>query len=225
MGSIDAVFKKNEGMNVERIDECVRRNFICYIIKTFLNSIKTGDNIDYLTRYFLDYSFIKDINIDNGNCVIDYYDDDDICRSISFSIVPDELCSKFGSMFYDKTTGKYLFFGNCHSVVFKFLEKYPDCGLSAVTSICESFNNVKYFHSYLWDKNSNDIIDFSRNIIMKKEQYDMLFCFQEINVMDYNSIIESLNNLCYCPERDKYCRLLYLALVTLSKEEKVLVKS
>ena len=201
MGSIDAVFKKNEGMNVERIDECVRRNFICYIIKTFLNSIKTGDNIDYLTRYFLDYSFIKDINIDNGNCVIDYYDDDDICSSISFSI------------------------GNCHSVVFKFLEKYPDCGLSAVTSICESFNNVKYFHSYLWDKNSNDIIDFSRNIIMKKEQYDMLFCFQEINVMDYNSIIESLNNLCYCPKRDKYCRLLYLALVTLSKEEKVLVKS
>lgn len=207
MDKLNEIFNKYEGKSVDSLDrKCGRRNFILYIIKTFSeNMSKHDDKLNLmLINEFIDREFINKISIENNHCVIDYFDDYGVQNIIEFDIISDSLSLKFGDFFFNKELKKYQFTGECHGVTLKFLELYPDSGLNAVTSLCENMNNILYFHSYLWDKSSDTIIDFARNLVMKKSNYDKLFVYDEINVLSDVEIDYSL---------------LYLALVKLYDKE------
>jgi len=96
--------------------------------------------------------------------------------------------------------------------------------LCAVTSLCVSFNNYLFFHSYIWNKDTNKIIDIARNLIMDKQQFDFLYTFQEINVLSYSEYMAYISSTDYKPIKGAYYELLYLALLTLSNEQKLKLK-
>ena len=222
MSNIREIYRFYERKSVGSIDRvCTRRNFILYVIMVLASNMgKCDEHLNLnLIKDFTYYKFINNISIVGEHCIIDYIDDLGIQNTIEFNIIPDYLSSKFGNFFFDRELKKYQFIGECHNVTFKFLELYPNLGLSAVTSLCESMKNELYFHSYLWNKCSDKVIDFSRNLIMNKSLYDKLFCYKEINVLNYSEIVSSLKYHLYCPYSDKFSQLLYLSLVKLDDKE------
>ena len=185
---------------IKFFSECLPKN------NSELNNQLISDNYQF--------KFIKKIIIEKNVCTI-YFDE----GVVSFSNVPDSLKAKFGKNFYDRFNHSYCFFGQCHSVTSKFLELYHKSNIRAVTSLCASIKHMSYFHSYIWDVDSDMIIDFSKNIMMKKKEYDYLFVLKEINVFDYNDYILNIEKTDYSHCGGDYCRLLYLALVTLYNQQ------
>lgn len=120
---------------------------------------------------------------------------------------------------YDFFKHRYVLRGQSHSVVASYLEKYQDSKFRAVTSLCYG-NGSYFFHSYILDNESNCILDFSRNIIMPKEQYDELFVCEEINSLSYGEYVFFLRYYEYMLCGEDYCRLMFLALIKLYEDEK-----
>lgn len=216
MGDLADIFKEYEGKSVDSLDrKSVRRNLIHHIIKVISSNLVRNDyelNLS-LIEEFTRYRFINEIIIHNESFVINYVDDDQVQNVVKISVVPNSLKSKLCNDF-----GMLDFSGECHNVTFRYLELNPECRLSAVTSLCENMDNCLYFHSYLFDKSSNKIIDLARNLIMDKSDYDKLFCYKEINVLDYSQILLFLKNNSFFEDYN-FCHLLFLALVELNNEK------
>lgn len=216
MGDLADIFNEYEGKSVDSLDrKSARRNLILHIIKVISSNLVRNDyelNLS-LIEEFTRYRFINEIIIHNESFVINYVDDDQVQNTVKISVVPNSLKSKLCNDF-----GMLDFSRKCHNVTFRYLELNPECRLSAVTSLCENMDNCLYFHSYLFDKSSNKIIDLARNLIMDKSDYDKLFCYKEINVLDYSQILSSLRDNSFCEDYD-CCHLLFLALVKLKNEK------
>lgn len=119
---------------------------------------------------------------------------------------------------YDFFEHEYHLCGQCHVVTASYLEKHQHPRYSAVTSLCYGDGSY-FFHSYIWDRKTKNIYDFSRNIIMPKEQYDEVFVCREINVLSYDEYVYYLQYYEYMLCGEDYCRLMYLALIKLYEEE------
>lgn len=165
-------------------------------------------SIKYLIDYYKKYPFINSIKIDGNNCVItgEY--------NVSFSVIPrgfiDVFCNDVFEV--DNINDK------CHYVTQRILEDCHNEYIYAITSLCVNVNYMFYFHSYIYDKNSNNVIDFSKKIIIDKEHYDKLFCFRQINALNYSDYASELVRSGY-DENSLVLPLFYLALDKLHEDE------
>lgn len=196
------------------------------------NDKNNNEVIDtYLHDPYSRYKFIKEIKVNNDICCIKYIGYDGNINCVSFSLIPKQLNEEVGRKapgeFSYTETKSFCFDGRCHSATSIYLKLHKTENIRAVTSICINNKNIKYFHSYIWDVDNDLIIDFAKNIIMKKSDYDFLFVdydydremLCEINVLDYNEFLSSLKATDYYNCGESYCRLLYLALVKLYNEK------
>lgn len=118
---------------------------------------------------------------------------------------------------YDFFSHRYTLRGQCHSVTASYLKKYRNFSIKAITSLCYGDNSY-FLHSYIWDEENNIVFDFSKNIIMDKDQYDELFVYKEINVLSYDEYVAELSYYEYMLCGKDYCRLVYLAAHRLYEE-------
>ena len=79
----------------------------------------------------------------------------------------------------------------CHEISFYLIEKYEM--FKAVTSICKKGIDNSYYHSFILD-DENNIIDFTANLIMPKEQYYLLQEVNELNCINYKEYLEEKDN-------------------------------
>ena len=79
----------------------------------------------------------------------------------------------------------------CHEISFYLIEKYEI--FKAVTSICKKGIDNSYYHSFILD-NENNVIDFTANLIMLKEQYYFLQEVNELNCINYKEYLEEKDN-------------------------------
>ena len=159
-----------------------------------------------LASLYCNYNFIDFIDVHDDSFYISY---DDGC--IFFRSMSKQFFSDFCNHIFDD----YVLRRQCHNSTLMFLKNFPTANFKAVTSLCVSNRNILFFHSYIYDSAANLVYDFSRNIIMNKDMYDMLFCYDQINCLSYDeyvSYLESCGN-----NNSNYCDLLYLACVSLSK--------
>ena len=164
--------------------------------------------VEQAIKEFRLLKYIHDIKIDRDKCIIEYDE-----GTINFSTIPEELFEFYRVSNLDKSK----FSGNCHYVTQKALESCRYDGMSAVTSLCINSNYIFYFHSYIHHAYYNDndiidvIIDFSKNIMMDKDDYDKLFLHYEFNDLNYEEYEQKLDSSGYSAKRDNVCPLLYLA--------------
>lgn len=114
-----------------------------------------------------------------------------------------EIITKdFGNIQFIKTDGNFINdketldfinkLGNniqdsCHEVSFYLIQKYEI--FKAVTSICKKGLDNSYYHSFVLDDVDN-VIDFTANVIMPKEQYYLLQEVNELNCINYKEYME-----------------------------------
>ena len=79
----------------------------------------------------------------------------------------------------------------CHEISFYLIEKYEM--FKAVTSICKKGIDNSYYHSFILD-DENNVIDFTANLIMPKEQYYLLQEVNELNCINYKEYLEEKDN-------------------------------
>lgn len=75
----------------------------------------------------------------------------------------------------------------CHEISFYLIQKYEM--FNAVTSICKKGIDNSYYHSFILD-DGNNVIDFTANVIMPKEQYYVLQEVMELNCINYSEYME-----------------------------------
>lgn len=199
------------------------------IISTIAVHLPRGDEKTnkILIDNFSIYKFIKKISIDGRNCNIEYIDEGQI-KNIKFCSIfykeeyenmkykHSELINKeYSEKKIRNLLGQYRLNGECHPATLEYLTSKKEDNINAVTSLVISTKNMVYFHSYIWDKEKNRIIDLSRNIIMDKNTYDFLFLFQEINSLTYQQYEEYIKTVGY-PNKEIIHPLLFLSLITLS---------
>lgn len=180
------------------------------IVSNLCNKIYNNEfsSINYLIEEYKKYPFITNIKIDGNNCVITGK------YNFSFNVISKGFMNAFCNDVFnvDDVNGK------CHYIVQKVLEDCHNEYICAVTSLCVNVNYMFYFHSYIYDKSQNNVIDFSKKIIINKEIYDRLFCYKEINVLNYGDYSRELINSQY-NDNSKVLPLFYLALDKLQKDE------
>lgn len=199
---MDIIFKyEKQGIPYRNRYDDIRR------IVTNLSHRMYENNTNMLEEAIDSYMLLKYINnivVDGNKCTVDF--DGGVVR---FSVPSRSYCERFNAdvFGFDDTTGR------CHEVTQRILESCSGNRFSAVTSLCENVSYLLYFHSYIHDREENNIIDFSRKIIMDKEQYDKLFCYQEINDLTYGEYKQSLNFSEHDKDgNNKFYTLLFLAL-------------
>ena len=162
-------------------------------------------------------------HIENGSdkCIVRYSDYSKQTHKYICYAMDEEFISTVPKNFdtYDFFRQRYVLSHQSHVVTASYLEKYQHPKFKAVTSLCYGSDSC-FFHSYIWDTVENYIYDFSRNIIMKKEQFDEIFVYKQINVLSYDEYVDYLQYYEYMLCGEDYCRLMYLALVRLHQEEK-----
>lgn len=219
MDRLRQIFNENRGICVSSRG---RRNRINLVIRELLIFMPKHDNEinnQLINKFCREFSFIKKIDIDGDSCIISYFDDNDVLESICFSNVSPNIKRGFRLNFYNIFIHLYCFENRCHSVSVKYLKLNRKRNIRSVTSLCVDMNNRSFFHSYIWDVDNNLIIDFSRNIMMNKIDFDYIFVLREINVFDYDEYLMELGKENYRDCGGDYCRLLFLALARLYFEE------
>lgn len=214
MINYDYIINKYEGRGIPYYD---RSDDIRIIVLNLCKYMYSDDKkiIKQLILSYENYRFINSIRVEGRKCIIDY--DDGV---ISFSVFP----YKFFNNFCDDVLKINDTCGQCHNITQKVLEKCSCDYISAITSLCVSNNFFIYFHSYICDRRENNIIDFSKKLIMSKDNYDKLFCHKQINDYNYNEYINCLNNSQYGCSDSSIFPLLYLSLEKLKNEENVYCK-
>lgn len=213
MFDFDKILSKYEGKGIPYRGRCDDINTIVKIFSVHLPEHNERINNNLINDLFR-YKYIHDIKINGNDCIIKYDEGE-----ISFCNVPECIKSKFGIHFYDVFLKKYCFAGQSHAVTLKYLQLNHTENICAVTSICVDMHNILFFHSYIWDKDSNKVIDFSRNIIMDKHDYDLLFCYKEINVLSYSDLLSFEANSKHFHNNKKYYKLLFFAFIKLLSED------
>lgn len=143
------------------------------------------------------------------------------------------LYTKYGKIDFQRVTDvfkdneeiMYLYnnkseFLTSHGLAEKFLELSPE--YKAVSSVCKKNTCEKFFHTFIIDKDDN-VIDLSKNLIMKKMDYYRLQQVRELNVVNYSQYLEQSfkcekfavskqsynllrNALCICWHKDMYMK-------------------
>ncbi|MGM9849444.1 MAG: hypothetical protein ACI31V_00925 [Bacilli bacterium] len=208
MADFNSIIDKYEGKGIpyrDRSDE-IRR-----VVSTLCKYIYSQNDraIKEVISQYKCLKYINDIHIDGQKCTIEY--DQGV---VSFYVFSQEYFNHFcGDILRCDDVN-----GECHNVTQKVLEECHNCDISAVTSVCINTNFILYFHSYICDRKENKIIDFSKKIIMDKDVYDKLFCYKQLNDLNYTEYREEFDNSDY--DGSLY-PLLYLSLDKLNHKSKV----
>lgn len=223
----DELINEYQGIAISHRGMCdyIKHIVICISSSLYRNNPNTNKQ---LIDAFSCYRFIKSIVIDGNSCSIDFYDDG-VLKNIKFSCIffddeykkmcytTEELIENGASVKKIKMlSGRYKYAGNCHFASLKFLEKFKDRNFKAITSICNSVQGVSFFHSYIWDCDSNLIYDLSRNIVMDKDCFDYLFTIFEIVSLSYNDYLCCSNVI----DNDYFQKLFFISLKKLSDDSK-----
>lgn len=78
----------------------------------------------------------------------------------------------------------------CHEHAYKLSSSFPM--LFTVTSLCKSFFVGRYYHSYGWNKETNEIIDLCRNAVFDKALFDFLHDTYEVSIIPNSELEENL---------------------------------
>lgn len=146
-----------------------------------LSVTRNSPNIDVLIHTFKKNNIIKDVVIDDeGNYKIltDNFGD------ISFSKADKYFEDDKETLDYINNYGANLKSG-CHDISFYLMKKYKD--YKAVTSICDTSLDKKYYHSFI--VNGDEVIDGTSNMVMKKDDYYRLNNVKELSVLDYSEYL------------------------------------
>lgn len=79
----------------------------------------------------------------------------------------------------------------CHEISFYLIQKYEV--FKAVTSVCKKGLDNNYYHSFVLD-DADNVIDFTANVIMPKNQYYLLQEVKELNCINYKEYMEEKDN-------------------------------
>ena len=105
----------------------------------------------------------------------------------------------------------------CHEISFYLIEKYEI--FKAVTSICKKGIDNSYYHSFILD-DENNVIDFTANVIMPKEEYYLLQEVNELNCINYKEYLAEKDNSIKFDESKTLYNLLRNAVYKQYLEEK-----
>ena len=105
----------------------------------------------------------------------------------------------------------------CHEISFYLIEKYEM--FKAVTSICKKGIDNSYYHSFILD-DENNVIDFTANVIMPKEEYYLLQEVNELNCINYKEYLAEKDNSIKFDESKTLYNLLRNAVYKQYLEEK-----
>ena len=208
MANFDSIIKKHEGKGIPYRDRYDDIRIIVLNMCKYIYSQNTKVINELISQYKC-FKYIKDIRVDGQNCIIEY--DQGV---VSFKVFPENFFNHFCSdvLSLEQVSGQ------CHNVTQKVLEVCQSDNISAVTSLCINTNFILYLHSYICDRIENKIIDFSRNFIMDKDLYDKLFCYEQINDLNYYEFNNEIDNSDY---DGPLFPLLHLSLEKLSDKDKV----
>ena len=146
-----------------------------------LSVTRNSPNIDVLIHTFKKNNIIKDVVIDDeGNYKILTENFGDISFSKADKYFEDDK----ETLDYINNYGANLKSG-CHDISFYLMKKYK--GYKAVTSICDSSLDKKYYHSFI--VNGDEVIDGTSNMVMKKDDYYKLNNVKELSVLDYSEYL------------------------------------
>lgn len=164
------------GADYERLKKCL-------IYSLILGVTRNKTNIDLL------YDVLKSANIIENMIVYD----NGIYEIISKDLGKIQFIKAEGSFKNDKETLDYInklgknIQDGCHEISFYLIQKYEI--FKAVTSICKKGIDNSYYHSFILD-DKNNVIDFTANLIMPKEQYYLLQEVNELNCINYKEYLE-----------------------------------
>ena len=170
-----------EGLQYVGIDELDFNKKMIFDLATLFT--KDAFNKDFVCTILKNTDIIEDVlSYDNGSYVIITNE----FGNIKF-IKADEVFAndKDTLRFIDNLGDKVA--DGCHEISFYLIKAYDS--LKATTSVCKKGLNDHYYHSYILD-NDNNVIDFTQNLIMPKDQYEMLQGAQELNCITYQEYLE-----------------------------------
>lgn len=188
-----------------------RNDDIRGIVSNLVRHIYSKKNLDEVICSYKLYPFIHDIFVKGNSCIIKYD-----CGEVSFDVFPENYYDRFCKDVFNLENTS----GHCHGVSQSIIEVCSNIdSISAITSLCVNTNYLLFFHSYVYDKNANKILDFSRKFSMDKEQYDRLFCYKELTNLNYREFICRLVDSNYEKNGEGLFPLLYLAVNELEKNK------
>lgn len=100
---------------------------------------------------------------------------------------------------------------HCHNHAYFLAGVLREC--YAITSLCASYFKQTYYHSYTWDKESNQITDLCCNGVMDKDMYYRLYDPQELSVVPNGNVwVELMHEARKTDQPDERWALLRIAL-------------
>ena len=165
---------KNIGITYENFEKTI-------ITSLILSVTRESSNVDFLINVFKSNNVIKDIiKYDEGKykLLTNNYGE------IFFSKADKCFEGEIETINYIKNYGDKIIDG-CHEITFYLIKKYKN--YKAITSICTMSLNKKYYHSFIL--NDDEVIDFTSNLIMKKDDYYKLNNVIELSVLDYSEYL------------------------------------
>lgn len=174
-----------DGLNYIRADyERFKKDLIYSLI---LGVTRNKSNTDLL------YDVLKSANIIEKMIVYDDGTYEIISKDfgkIQFMKAEDSFINDKETLDFIRELGDKIQDG-CHEISFYLIEKYKI--FKAVTSICKKGIDNSYYHSFILD-DENNVIDFTANLIMPKEQYYLLQEVNELNCINYKEYLEEKDN-------------------------------
>ena len=168
------------------------------IYSLIVSASNKRNNLSFLIQIFKSLNIIKDL--------VEYEKDKYKLVTTSFGEIYFETALCF---FKEETeTLKYVKSlrnrakDGCHEISFYLIKKYKD--LRAITSICTMDLNKNYYHSFvLTDK--DEVIDFTENLVMSKNDYYLFNDVYELNCINYSEYLEEKNDsICYDESNNLY---------------------
>ena len=141
-------------------------------------------------------------------------------RKIQFIKAEDNFANDKETLDFIKKLGKNIQDG-CHEISFYLIQKYEM--FKAVTSICKKGIDNSYYHSFILD-DENNVIDFTANVIMPKDQYYVLQEVMELNCINYKEYLEEQDKSLEFDESKTLYNLLRNAVYKQYLNEHLLIK-
>lgn len=140
-----------------------------------LGNLSTPTKNKEVIKRYLNSPIIQDISF-NGK---DKY----VIESESYGRFEFQLAKKY---FEDNDTMIFYMEHNqmlrrCHTHTGYMASIFPE--LYAITSLCEGYFGEKFYHSYTYFQEENQVIDLCSNAVMDKESYYQLYQPQELSVI------------------------------------------
>ncbi|HAN09335.1 MAG TPA: hypothetical protein DCP90_01840 [Clostridiales bacterium] len=153
--------------------------------KEMLNSLvlvitREKSNVNVIIDALIKGEVIKSVSkADNGNFIIDSH----LFGTITFS----KASEKFNEEKIKTFLQKEYIEERCHESALFLIENSKE--YHAITSICMKDLGQKYYHSFCID-NSENVIDFTGNLVMPKKYFYNIYSVEELNSVSYEEYLK-----------------------------------